>query len=97
MERKNGENVMEEGSGLRDGGGGPLALAYKPQSKELFHTRPNTCCHWQMYKCVNTPEAYRERQTSLGIVLCKLYPLWRKSVCVWMKTAFILMYTYEGA
>lgn len=32
----------------REKGGAPSVLAYKPQLKELFHTRPNTCCHWQM-------------------------------------------------
>lgn len=66
-------------------GWGVLALAYKPQSKELFHTLLNTCCHWQMYKCVNTLEAYSETQTGLGIVMCKL----KKADCVRMKTAFI--------
>lgn len=55
-ERWRGRNRKEVIEGMGGWQGTPSALAYKLQSKELFHTRPNTCCHWQMYKCVNTPE-----------------------------------------
>lgn len=82
------------GDGGRFGGRGgrPSALAYKPQSKELFHTPPNTCCHWQMYKCVNTLEAYRETQTGLGIVMCKRQPLSKRTVSVRMKSGFVILH-----
>ena len=97
-----GEDGMEGGEdGWMHGGGGgggrPSALANKPQSKELFHTRPNTCCHWQLYKCVNTLEAYRKTQAGLGIVLCKLHPWKTNRLLVWGWTAFSSMCTYEQA
>lgn len=89
-ERKKQKGSDGRGEGVYVGGaigGRPSALAYKPQSKELFHTLPNTCCHWQMYKCVNTVEAYSGTQTGQGIVMCKLH-----NHCRRMKTAFISMH-----
>lgn len=78
--RRSGEEVM--GAGML---AGPSALALETQSKGFFHTPLNTCCHWQMWKCVNTLEARGETKAGLGIVMCKRQPLSNRAVCVRMK------------
>lgn len=65
------ESKKQKGSDRR----GIWGEALSTSLQQLFHTLPNTCCYWQMYKCVNTLEAYRETKTGLGIVMCKLQPL----------------------
>lgn len=79
--RRKKKKRWKESDGRREGR--PSGLAYKPWSKGLFSCfcRTHAVTGWCL-NGVNTQEAYRETQTGLGIVTCKLQHC-RGGLLVW--------------